>query len=128
MTQASRPPARAIISQRYGAVWSPKSEKGTVKRIGSGFQEGPPSVTRSRCAISRPHMIHAHGSYVGVDGMTSVTAATARQIAMSDGIEVARRQSSDRPTRAPRLTTGLARSDSRRRSGRSCAAGARIAG
>ena len=41
---------------------SPKSEKGAVKRIGSGFHEGPPSVTRSRWTISRPHMIQAHGS------------------------------------------------------------------
>ena len=43
-------------------VVAEERERNVVKRIGSGFQEGPPSVTRSRCAISRPHMIQAHGS------------------------------------------------------------------
>jgi hypothetical protein len=35
---------------------------------GNGFHEGPPVVCRSRSTISRPQTIHAHGSYVGVDG------------------------------------------------------------
>ena len=62
ITQASSPPARATTSQRYGAAWSPKTENTVVKMIGSGFHDGPPVVTRSRCAISRPHRIQAHGS------------------------------------------------------------------
>ena len=68
ITQPNRPPARATHSHRYGARSWPKNENGTVKKIGNGFHDGPPSVTRSRCAISRPQRIHAHGSYVGVDG------------------------------------------------------------
>ena len=40
----------------------PKSEKGAVNRIGNGFQDGPPSVTRSSCTISRPQRIQAQGS------------------------------------------------------------------
>ena len=68
ITQPNRPPARATHSQRYGARSWPKNENGTVKNIGNGFHDGPPSVTRSRCAISRPQRIQAHGSYVGVDG------------------------------------------------------------
>ena len=62
ITQPSSPPARATQSHRYGARSCPKSENGVVKKIGSGFHDGPPSVTRSRCAISRPQRIHAHGS------------------------------------------------------------------
>ena len=53
-----------------------------MKKIGNGFHDGPPSVTRSRWAISRPQRIHAHGSYVGVDGNSSVSADTARQPTM----------------------------------------------
>ena len=64
-----------------------------MKKIGSGFHDGPPSVTRSRWAISRPHRIHAHGSYVGVDGNSSVSADTARQPTMIKTIWVPWRSS-----------------------------------
>ena len=62
MTSESSAPARAIQSHSIGARSAPRSENGVVNSTGSGFHDGPPSVTRSRCAISRPHMIHAHGS------------------------------------------------------------------
>ncbi len=58
---ASMPPARAITSHRFGAA-SPKNEKTVVKNTGSGFHDGPLTVLRSRLPISRPQMIHAHGS------------------------------------------------------------------
>jgi hypothetical protein len=54
-------PARATTSQRSGAA-SPNSENGTVKRIGSGFHDGPFVVTRSRWRISRPQISQDHGS------------------------------------------------------------------
>ena len=57
-----------------------------MKKIGNGFHDGPPSVTRSRWTISRPQRIHAHGSYVGVDGKSSVSAEMARQPAMMSAI------------------------------------------
>ena len=41
---------------------SPNSAKGVVNRIGSGFHEGPPVVTRSSWVISRPHITQAQGS------------------------------------------------------------------
>src|SRR5215213_7877034 len=104
-------------------MWSPKSENGTVKKIGSGFHDGPPSVTRSKWAISRPHMIQAQGSYVGVEGVRRLKAATTRQATRITGIEPARRISS-RVAGAPAPGDGseLAESASRLRSGRSCAA------
>jgi hypothetical protein len=54
-------PARATTSQRSGAA-EPKNEKTVVNITGSGFHDGPCAVTRSRCAISRPQMIHDQGS------------------------------------------------------------------
>ena len=59
---AYRTAHRLIGGRVYGARSCPKSENGVVKKIGSGFHDGPPSVTRSRCAISRPQRIHAQGS------------------------------------------------------------------
>ena len=55
-------PARPIHSQRNGARSAPNRENGVVKSTGSGFHDGPFVVTRSHCVISRPQMIHAHGS------------------------------------------------------------------
>ena len=62
MAKASSPPARATISHRPGAPSSPNSANGVVNSTGSGFHDGPLVVTRSHCVISRPQMIHAHGS------------------------------------------------------------------
>ncbi len=86
ITSDSSDPALAIHSHSDGARSAPSSEKGVVKSTGSGFHDGPPSVTRSRCVISLPHMIQAHGSYVGVDGNSSVSAATARQPTITGSI------------------------------------------
>src|SRR3954453_7365981 len=83
MANASSPPARATITHRAGAAASPNSENGVVKKIGSGFHDGPSVVTRSRWAISRPQMIHAHGSYVGVEGVSNDSAASARHASTS---------------------------------------------
>src|SRR5436190_20556531 len=79
MKQENRAPPRATHSQRYGAAFVPNTEKTVVKRIGNGFQDGPPVVTRSRCVISRPQRIQAQGSYVGVEGRSRVSADSARQ-------------------------------------------------
>ena len=49
-----------------------------VNRIGSGFQDGPPSVTRSRWAISWPQRIQAQGSYVGVEGTSRLIPASSQ--------------------------------------------------
>ena len=62
MAVASSAPARATRSHSTGAVSSPNTEKTVVNTTGSGFHDGPPSVRRSRWAISLPHRIHAHGS------------------------------------------------------------------
>jgi hypothetical protein len=62
MAIARMPPARATRIHSVGAASSPSSEKGAVKKIGSGFHDGPFCVTRSSCMVSRPQMIHAHGS------------------------------------------------------------------
>ena len=51
-----------MTSHRFGAASSPKNEKTVVKNTGSGFHDGPLTVLRSRWPISRPQMIHAHGS------------------------------------------------------------------
>src|SRR3954469_7532819 len=56
----------------------PKSENGVVSRTGSGFHDGPSTVERSRCRISRPQMIHAHGSYVGAEGTRNESAVSPR--------------------------------------------------
>ena len=68
IASASSPPARATTSHRLGAASSPNSEKTVVNSTGSGFQDGPASVTRSPSVMSRPQISHAHGSYVGCDG------------------------------------------------------------
>ena len=60
--RAPNEPARATRSHSEGARESPSSEKGAVKSTGSGFHDGPLTVSRSRCMISRPQMIQAHGS------------------------------------------------------------------
>src|SRR5215208_2128442 len=78
MANASNPPALATISHSWGAA-SPNSAHGVVNSHGSGFHDGPSVVTRSRWSVSRPQMIHAHGSYVGWSGPSSESAATARQ-------------------------------------------------
>ena len=75
-------PPRATTSHRSGAAL-PKIEKTVVKRTGSGFHDGPPVVCRSRWAISRPQMIQAHGSYVGVEGYSSENAPSASAAAAS---------------------------------------------
>ena len=62
IANARMPPARATSSHSSGAPSSPAKENGVVKMTGSGFQLGPVVVTRSPLAISRPQMIHAHGS------------------------------------------------------------------
>ena len=54
-------PARAATTQSAGAA-SPNKAKTVVSATGSGFHDGPKVVTRSRCTISRPQMIHAQGS------------------------------------------------------------------
>jgi hypothetical protein len=59
---AMRPPARATTSHSSGAASSPNSENGAVNSTGSGFQDGPAVVTRSRWAICRPQISQAHGS------------------------------------------------------------------
>jgi hypothetical protein len=48
-----------------------------VSSTGSGFHDGPSTVERSRWRISRPQMIHAHGSYVGANGPIIDSAASA---------------------------------------------------
>ena len=62
MAIASSPPARATANQANGASSLPNSENGAVKSTGNGFHDGPPVVTSSPWAISRPQMSHAHGS------------------------------------------------------------------
>ncbi len=59
---ASSPPAWAITSHSSGAASSPASANGVVNSTGSGFHDGPVRVSRSHSVISRPQMIHAHGS------------------------------------------------------------------
>ena len=54
-----------------------------MNSTGSGFHDGPPVVCRSMWTISRPQMIHAHGSYVGVLGYSSESAASASAAAAS---------------------------------------------
>ena len=60
--KASRPPACAITSHSSGAQVSPVSANGVVKSTGSGFHDGPVRVSRFHSVISRPQLIHAHGS------------------------------------------------------------------
>ncbi len=61
MTTAANAPARATTSHMSGAA-CPKGANRVVKMTGSGFQEGPPGVCSLKWTISRPQMIHAHGS------------------------------------------------------------------
>ena len=64
-TMARRPPVRATTIQIAGGMRSSSSENGAnnvVKTTGSGFHDGPAVVSRERCARSRPHTSHAHGS------------------------------------------------------------------
>ena len=70
-------PARAVTSHRYGDA-SPSGAVSVVWMTGSGFHDGPSTVSRSRPTISRPQMIHAHGSYVGADGSSRLSAASTR--------------------------------------------------
>ena len=58
----------------YGDA-SPSGAVSVVTMTGSGFHDGPSTVLRSSCVISRPQMIHAHGSYVGADGSSRLSAA-----------------------------------------------------
>ena len=65
MYSASRPPARAITSQIAGGMPSlifDSGEKTAITSTGSGLNDGPPLVSRSSIASSRPQTIHAHGS------------------------------------------------------------------
>src|SRR5919198_971300 len=91
MANARIPPARAIAIHASGAPLSPSRLNGVVNSTGSGFHDGPVVVTRSPCRISRPQMIHAHGSYVGADTVSSDTAPTARQPMISRVIDPGRR-------------------------------------
>src|SRR5436305_12681260 len=77
-THASRAPARTTMTQSCGAAW-PNTENGVVNSTGSGFQDEPDSVSRLKCATSRPQMIHAHGSLPGGVGSISDSAASATQ-------------------------------------------------
>src|SRR4051794_30986864 len=77
MTIPASVPTRATKTHRSGAR-PPDSENGIVKSTGSGFQDGPSTVERSRWTISRPQMIHAQGSYVGADGIRNDSAASPR--------------------------------------------------
>jgi hypothetical protein len=61
-TSAPRLPARAMTSHSAGAASSPRSENGAVKRTGSGFQDGPPSVLSVPSLICRPQISQAVGS------------------------------------------------------------------
>ena len=58
---ATSAPARATTSHRSGEAL-PNSENTVVKITGSGFQVGPPVVTRSKCAISLPQTSQDQGS------------------------------------------------------------------
>ena len=60
--KASSPPAWAITSHSSGAQRSPVSANGVVNSTGSGFHDGPVRVSSAPSVISRPQMIHAHGS------------------------------------------------------------------
>jgi hypothetical protein len=59
---ASSAVPRLTISHRKGATPLPASTKGTSIRTGSGFHDGPPSVTRSRWTISRAQISQDQGS------------------------------------------------------------------
>ena len=59
-----------------------------MNSTGSGFHDGPLTVSRSRCMISRPQMIQAHGSYVGAEGSSSVSAAIAKHATTGHQIPV----------------------------------------
>ena len=56
---------RASTIQSAGGMASSSAEKGAkpmVNSTGSGFQEEPPLVSSSPCAISRPQISQAIGS------------------------------------------------------------------
>ena len=65
--KASTHPARAIRSHRIGAT-SPVTERTPTTSTGSGFQDGPEVVSRSKRRSSSPHAIHAHGSGSSANG------------------------------------------------------------
>ena len=60
-SRTGRRPARPRSTGR-GRCPGRRARTGAVNRIGNGFQDGPPSVTRSSCTISRPQRIQAQGS------------------------------------------------------------------
>jgi hypothetical protein len=65
MYKASRPPARAMTSQTAGGMPSLIFDSGEMTAMtstGSGLNDGPPLVSRSSSASSRPQTIHAQGS------------------------------------------------------------------
>src|SRR5215208_7156769 len=80
--RASSPPARATISHSAGAAL-PAKEKTVVATTGSGFHEGPSDVSSERCVMSRPQLIHAHGSNAIAHGSRSESAARPRAPAIS---------------------------------------------
>ena len=83
---ASRAPARATTSHSSGGMASstaPAAENTVVNSTGNGFHDGPPVVSRSRCATSRPHTIQDQGSYVGAEGSRRESAASARHAGIS---------------------------------------------
>ena len=43
-------------------VAAPRTDSGASARTGSGLNDGPAVVARSRCASWRPHTVHAHAS------------------------------------------------------------------
>ena len=59
--RTGRPRARARATGRARRPGR-RARTASVNRIGNGFQDGPPSVTRSRWRISRPQRIQAQGS------------------------------------------------------------------
>jgi hypothetical protein len=70
-------PALASATQICGDA-SPSGAVIVVTITGSGFHDGPPTVFKSSCAISRPQMTHAKGSYVGADGSSTLSNPSAR--------------------------------------------------
>ena len=65
MTRARNAPARATTIHNIGGRSRSISASGATSEVnatGSGFQDGPPVVSSTKCAISRPHMTQARGS------------------------------------------------------------------
>src|SRR3954454_24389309 len=107
---ASSAPARTTTSHSPGATSWPNSENTVVNSTGSGFHDEPDIVSRSRCATSRPQMIHDHGSLPGGDGSISDSAASATQPSTSSGSAGAARSRATGALPAGRRVVGAGRS------------------